>query len=66
MAKINRGFLVCRLVEHGSESVLYMKDNDLKYYVKDILSNLFFRYSDKELLAEIKLLDEIEKESRSD
>ena len=66
MAKINRGFLVCRLAEHGSESVLYMKDNDLKYYVKDILSNLFFRYSDKELLAEIKLLDEIEKESRSD
>ena len=32
MAKINRGFLVYRLAEHGSESVLYMKDNDLKVY----------------------------------
>ena len=63
MTKINRGFLVHRLAEHGSESVLDMKDKDLKYYVKDILSNLFFRYSDKELLAEIKLLDEIEEES---
>jgi hypothetical protein len=39
-----------------------MKDKDLKFYVKDILSNLFFRYSDKELLVEIKLLDEIEEE----
>jgi hypothetical protein len=62
MAKINRGLLVYRLAEHGSENVLYMKDKDLKYYVKDILSNLFFRYSDKELLVEIKLLDEIEEE----
>jgi hypothetical protein len=63
MVKINRGFLVNRLAEHGSETVLYMKDNDLKYYVKDILSNLFFRYSDEELLAEIELLDEIEDEN---
>jgi len=62
MAKINRGLLVYRLAEHGSENVLYMKDKDLKFYVKDILSNLFFRYSDKELLVEIKLLDEIEEE----
>jgi hypothetical protein len=66
MAKINRGLLVYRLAEHGSENVLYMKDKDLKYYVKDILSNLFFRYSDKELLVEIKLLDEIEEERCSD
>ena len=66
MAKINRDLLVYRLAEHGSENVLYMKDKDLKYYVKDILSNLFFRYSDKELLVEIKLLDEIEEERCSD
>ena len=64
MDKIDKSIAIQRLVEHAAHSVIDMKEKDLKCCVKDILLNLFNRYSDEELLAEIKLLDEIEEESR--
>lgn len=61
-----RSIYIERLAEYGSESALDLKEKDIKYYFKDVLLNLFSRFSDTELLDEIKRLDEIEEESRLD
>ena len=61
-----RSIYIERLAEYGSESVLDLKEKDIKYYFKDVLLNLFSRFSDTELLDEIKRLDEIDEENRLD
>ena len=64
--KNSRSIYIERLAEYGSESVLDLKEKDIKYYFKDVLLNLFSRFSDTELLDEIKRLDEIDEENRLD
>jgi hypothetical protein len=64
--KYIRDVYIARLVDAGSDSALDLKEKDIKYYLEDVLFNLFSRYSNKELIDEIKLLDEIEEERRSD
>lgn len=61
-----RSIYIERLAEYGSESALDLKEKDIKYYFKDVLLNLFSRFSDTELLDEIKRLDEIDEENRLD
>ena len=61
-----RDFYIARLVDVGADRALDLKEKDIKYYLKDVLFNLFSRYSNEELIDEIELLDEIEEESRLD
>jgi hypothetical protein len=64
--KYIRDIYIGRLVDAGAHRALDLKEKDIKYYLKDVLFNLFSRYSNDELIDEIKILDEIDEENRLD